>query len=767
MWLLHRAILMEILANTLLGVSLFTLVLVLQRLGKLFEILVRGSATVVEGLLLVAWATPAVLTFSVPIGVLVGVLMTFSRLAVDGELTAVQAAGISLRRLLLPAILLSGGALVGCLWVTTVLTPRAIVESHTLASRLLARQVTAQIQPRVFQEGFPDFVIYVGDVVSGPVVHWRQVFLADLRPAAKRVSHYEASDLPRITVAREALAIRDVERGQVQLSLIDGRTYEVGSDPEKYYASAFPRGEQVLATSTPRPPEARPFSWMSMGALRKEMPRSIEAGIEFHRRLALPVACLFLALVGVPLGSRIRRAGRSYAFALTILIAFGYYTSLVSLIGMARQRRIPVELAVWAPDALLGLLSWWLLRDLDRAKGWEFVSLELPLDRLGQVLRRFRALRFSTTARLPLLPQLIDRYVLAEFSFYFVVLLVSFVALIHVFTFFELLGDIIKNQVPLKRVLTYHLFLTPKLIYDVAPLSVLTAILISFGVLARHNELTAFKACGVSAHRLAAPVLIAGFLLSATLFALDYRWLPQTNRVQDAIRNEIKGRPVQTYLRPDRKWIFGQGPRIYYYRYFDPAERLMVGVSVYELEPSTFRLRRQIWAERARWEETIGRWVFQDGWVRELRGIEVVRYESFRGSARTFAELSEPPSYFLKEVKQEQQMNFRELAAYIQELQQSGFDTVRLRVQFHEKFVTPLFSWILALVATPFAFMLEQKSSVVGAGVTLLVALGYWVTSGLFEQIGYLNQLPAPLAAWAPALLFTLAGAYLFTRVRT
>ena len=76
-------------------------------------------------------------------------------------------------------------------------------------------------------------------------------------------------------------------------------------------------------------------------------------------------------------------------------------------------------------------------------------------------------------ARLPLLPQILDTYLLSTFLFYFALLLASFVLMTHVYTFFELLSDIIKNQIPMSKVLTYLFFLTPKLIYDSTPISVL------------------------------------------------------------------------------------------------------------------------------------------------------------------------------------------------------------------------------------------------------------------------------------------------------
>ncbi len=143
----------------------------------------------------------------------------------------------------------------------------------------------------------------------------------------------------------------------------------------------------------------------------------------------------------------------------------------------------------------------------------------------------------------------------------------------------------------MSRVLTYLFFLAPKLIYDSTPVSAMVAVLVTFGVMTKHNEVTAFKSCGVSLHRLAVPVLLTSLSISLLLFAFDYYYVPEANRRQDAIRAEIKGRPVQTYLRPDRKWIFGQGSRIYYYKYFDPdgrdgrGERLRAGSGHLPAEP--------------------------------------------------------------------------------------------------------------------------------------------------------------------------------------
>ena len=438
------------------------------------------------------------------------------------------------------------------------------------------------------------------------------------------------------------------------------------------------------------------------------------------------------------------------------------------LISMARQGTLPAGWAVWLPNLAFSVMGAIML-----------VRLEAPGDRdwIGRIAGAFRSARKAPRAlrrlearswlsHFPLLVQVVDTYVLSSFIFYFVLCLVSFVLLYHVFSFFGLLSDVFRNHVPMTHLLTYHVFLTPRLVYQFAPVAVLASVLVVFGVLAKNNEVTAFKACGISLYRLAAPVLIMGLFLSGSLFAFDHYWVPQADRRQDQIYAEIKGKPAQTFLRPDRKWIYGLHDRVYYYRYFDPAERVMLGPNVYEIDPVRFRLKRHISAERARWEPSLNKWVFQDGWSRDIDGDRVT-FDSFAGGTRTFAELEETPDYFLKEKVQSQQMNFQELEAYIQELQQSGFDTVPLQVQFHKKFSVPLFALILAMVSVPFAFQAGNRGAMAGVGISLVIFASYWSLDRLAEQVGNLGELPAAVAAWSPDLVFSLAGLYFLARMRT
>jgi lipopolysaccharide export LptBFGC system permease protein LptF len=264
---------------------------------------------------------------------------------------------------------------------------------------------------------------------------------------------------------------------------------------------------------------------------------------------------------------------------------------------------------------------------------------------------------------------------------------------------------------------------------------------------------------------LTVPVLIATVFLSGGLFAFDHYWVPEADRIQDQIRAEIKGRPAQTFLNPNRRWISGLQDRVYYYKYFDQTEKTMLGVNVYDIDWNSARMKRHISAERARWEPGLKAWVFQNGWSRTGRNL--LQFDNFSGDLRIFADLEEAPDYFVKEVKQSRQMNYQELQAYIAELQLSGFDTVALQVQYHKKFSVPLFALILAMVSIPFAFLAGNRGAMAGVGLSIAIFMAYWSVEKLFEEVGNLSQLPPALAAWSPDAVFSLAGLYLMARMRT
>jgi LPS export ABC transporter permease LptG len=305
----------------------------------------------------------------------------------------------------------------------------------------------------------------------------------------------------------------------------------------------------------------------------------------------------------------------------------------------------------------------------------------------------------------------------------------------------------------------------PFFLYGIVPLGILMAVLITFGLMQRANEITAMKASGVSIYRVIVPVLLVAVMAAGTLFFSDQFYLPYTNKRQDALRNRIKGKPAQTFLNPSHKWIFGQHSTIYYYDFFDSDRAQFDGLSVFQFDPATFRLTRRIYADRAHWDNHLSRWICTQGWDRQFEGAAIQGFHPF--DAVVFDAIAEQPAYFEKEVKQSSEMNYQELQRYIHELQQSGFDVVRLRVQLQKKLAYPMIAVVMAVLAIPFALSAGRRGAITGVATAVGIAIVYTTVSGLFEAMGNISQLPPMLAAWSPDLIFGLVGGYLILKVPT
>jgi LPS export ABC transporter permease LptG/LPS export ABC transporter permease LptF len=777
MRILTRYILREVVSHAAIGAAIFTFVLFTRDLGRILELVVRNSAPLPSVAEIFFFTVPVALTYTIPMGVLVGILIGLSRLAADSEITAMRASGMGVWTFLRIISIFVIGAWLLALVNSVYIAPQSKAALGRLQNRLKTSQVSFEVQPRVFYEGFPKFVLYVQDVksASGAAV-WKGVFLADIStPAA-----------PRITLAQEGILVSEGP-DLLHLHLRDGATHESDAkQPEHYQISTFQETDiPIEVSNNENKQEREPTTIGELGTWElwrqaKQVDPILTRWymIEFWGRLALPTACVVLALVGIPLGLSSKKGGKSAGFVLTIALVFGYYSASLIGVSLARQGKVSPTFGVWLADILFfvggALLLWqaerrpieissvrsvwgYLIKGLQ--KFGDLVSIrgrkKDPFERAASRYRVFFA-RFPTT---------LDDYILRDFVVYLGMIVGTFLMLLLVFTLFELLGDILRNQVSPFVVGEYLLNVAPFFLYNITPLAMLLAVLVTFGVMQRANEITAIKATGISIYRIIVPVLLASAIVAGCLFFSDQWYLPRTNRRQDALRNRIKGKPAQTYLQPDRKWIFGQNSDIYYYQFFDPDRDQFASISVFQFNPRTFEITRRVQAQRAHWTDSLQRWVYEQGWARELNGVAIQNYRQF--DVATFAQLDEPPTYFKKKVEQSSEMTYEELRRYIHDLQQSGFDVVRLRVQLHEKLAFPLITLVMAILAVPFSLSTGKRGAIAGVATAVGIAVVYTVTSRLFEAMGNLSQLPPALAAWSPDLIFGLVGGYLILKVPT
>src|SRR5579872_2512907 len=421
MRILTRYILREVTAHALIGVAIFTFVLFTRDLGHILELVVRASAPLPSVAEIFSFTIPLALTYTLPMSVLVGILIGLSRLAADSEITAMRASGMGVWSFLRVLSIFVIAAWLLALANGLYIAPRSLAALGHLEDRLKGSQVSFEVQPRVFYEGFPKVVLYVQDVKSAQgAALWKGVFMADLTDASN----------PRITLAKEGIVVSEGQ-DRLHLHLIDGSAHETDpKDASHYQISTFEQTDIPidLPSTENKPDESIPAALIDTGALREKAGRTDPVSarwylIEFHRRFALPTACLVLALVGIPLGLSSKKSGKSGGFVLTILLVFAYY--VVSLIGVsfARQGRVSPWFGAWLADLAFFALGLFLLFRAEKRPielGSFRASRKTPqLGRLnGNDRRRENAFERAATRRRVFsatFPTLIDDYVLKDF----------------------------------------------------------------------------------------------------------------------------------------------------------------------------------------------------------------------------------------------------------------------------------------------------------------------------------------------------------------
>src|ERR1700693_3079491 len=229
MRLIDRYICRQVFSHAFLGLGIFTFVFFVPQMVRLMDLIVRHPGSWSTIAILFLSTLPGILSLTIPMGVLVGVLIALGRLSADSELIAMSALGMGRRRLLVPVGIIAVGATAITFLMTIWLAPLSVRTFRVIEDRLRAGQASYQVSPRVFDERFPHMVLYVNDIDSA-AIRWKGVFLAGT----------DLKDVSRLTLAEEAIVIADRNEGKLELHLRNGSVHEfTPDDPGHYALSAF------------------------------------------------------------------------------------------------------------------------------------------------------------------------------------------------------------------------------------------------------------------------------------------------------------------------------------------------------------------------------------------------------------------------------------------------------------------------------------------------------------------------------------------------
>jgi len=816
---ISRYVTSELFTPTLLGLSLYTFVLLMNHFFFVAEKALSKSLGVDLTVRLFLTGVPAILVLSIPMAVLLGSLTAVGRISADQEWVALQGAGQGPWRLLKP--ILGFGLLASLLsmYVYSELVPSSNYARRALQAQIiLSSSLASDLKPRVFYTELQDVVLYVDDILAGDIPddgtgRLRGVLLIQTHPKqedyevilARSGELYPASDQSGTLVADLAhgSGVRYNPKSPDTYYLLGFESHREPIAPPSYLASLLEPPEKVVSDMTTSEllqeiRQARREQRAAIERLRAEGRdpdneqdrflvdnRVNVATVEMNARAALPFASLFLAALALPLGVTRARSGKGAGFAVSLVVIVIYWGTYTFARDQALVGKIPPWLGPWSANLIMipwaAILLWrmrqprdpasgivtrvWMLKDWARNRPiWRARGARDPEQELDESLQTLSGTSNRFVIRL-------DQYV----GIHYLKVLAYAVVSAYSITFLVQLRSLAEGLLRTKQspilLLDYFKYFAPSMLHIVLPISCLIGAVVAYTMLARTGELTAVKSSGVSVRRATLPVVVLTALLCGLLYFVQDSIAPVTNRKTQEAEDRIMGRAPKTYsAHVGGRWGLGpDGKTLYHFRLYDPDRQEFQGLTVFTIDRSTPRIVDHLFAQKARW---VGKTAeLENGWFRSFDSDGSGTYEVFDKTRKVL--LDSPMQLLSQQVALSEssglaeQMTLAELGDEIESLHERGYDTTHLQMAFHGRIARTMAPLVMVLLGLPFAFRVGRRGSLYGIGVALLLVLVYWAVFALFNALGLETLLDPRAAAWAPNVLFGLLGTYLLLYVPT
>ncbi len=333
------------------SMAFFTMLLLLERVMSFVRLVARGYADIFDLLVLIFYSIPPTLAITMPMSTLMGALISVSRLSHDSEITAMRASGIKLSSIFLSLYI--AGFLIGGLsfYLTDRLVPVGNIKFRTLYQRLTIARPEVQVDSLSINELTSDVTLLV-DEVDDKTGNLINVTIFERR---------EGKNEKTITANRGWFLSTSTDAPYIVLRLIDGAI----TDPKdrhggKFDSTAFGTLDMNIAVDykefknvvkTPRD--------MSLSELTVSMAK-LDFGtreynthvIEYHKKIAIPFACILFVFLGTPFAITRGRTGRGLGLGIGVLIIFLYYIFLLSIERVGKSGTINPALSMWLPNIL-------------------------------------------------------------------------------------------------------------------------------------------------------------------------------------------------------------------------------------------------------------------------------------------------------------------------------------------------------------------------------------------------------------------------------
>ncbi|MEJ7846676.1 MAG: LptF/LptG family permease [Pyrinomonadaceae bacterium] len=756
-WKLSKYLIGAILPYFIFAWVLLSVILFVQQAGRFSDIFfsVNLPTNLVWQLSLAL--IPNVIAFTCPMAVLVGVIIGLTKMQSDSELVAVRAAGVSNFQITVPILILGVLLSAFAFFINMKGVPFAAGIVRQVALQTAIYKLESPIEPGVFNTEVAGYTIYIkdGDIEKGS---WKNIFVyneneksATLRLITSTNGRIDSSGELSELVLENAVSTTITRNGTTE-------TFNSDSMGEVRYAINTKRGELLQKlSSTELTPDELGLSQLSAYAESKDGRERTEALILWQRRIILSFTPLIFCLLGTALTLRFSSRGRGFGIFVALVSLIGYY--LLAFLGeqLARTDRVDVFAASLIPLVFsAGAIMWF--------------NFSNRLEFIGKIAERGRELvsklKFSnnkTQSRnffVDLTTGLRDFDLVLNLAKFYLLTLGFLSTVFLIFTAFELWKFAGTFEGGIILLIKYLFYLLPFIYIQLAPSSAMVAVLATYVIKSRQNEIVTWTSAGQSVYRLLLPCILSMILLGVFNWQLQERILPSANQRQDELRQQIRDRDAAA--KPSGRLWVANDKRIFSFNLDRNASdnvKTVIGLSIYEFADDKTRLLSVYRIPRATWERNgivftgpADKIDIKDGKItaQKLDGGELAE------SSNPFIEARKKPSH-LNIAETRQQLDNSE-----SEIEKRSFG-----VALQKKYTTLFLPFIIALFTAPFALSLSRKGKVITIGYAVGLWLLFMGVTAAFEQFGLNGFLPPASAVWTPLMLFAMLGVYLLSKVKT
>jgi len=356
--------------------------------------------------------------------------------------------------------------------------------------------------------------------------------------------------------------------------------------------------------------------------------------------------------------------------------------------------------------------------------------------------------------------KILDKYLSHRFLGVLLFALVVFIMIFIVVDLVEKLDTFIDQDVPKFIILKYYIYSLPYIIVLTLPVAMLLSSLFSVGTMARHNEIVAMKAAGLSLYRILAPLFIIAFLISVGALLFGEYVLPKATEEKEYLNDEYLEKHRQRWRkRINNVYVRDDQNRLFSMRFYDTVKNVGHTVSI-----RTFlgeELNSRIDARKMVWEDSA--WVLYDGYERKFNG----EHETAKPFTKlTLKDENLRPEDLGKMLKKPEEMSYAELKAFIEEVKRNGGDPNRWLVDLYLKLSIPFANFIIVLFGAPLASPKRRGGAATGFGISLAIVFIYFGIVKTAQTMGHNGLLPPLLSAWIANILFGVAGVIVLIKAK-